>query len=382
MHAALLQHAPQPLGASTEPRCASTLNAMQNGEWVTTTICDTNTTMRHPMCTAEGQVWRPRDGCSLRLFNGTDACELLRANGGLIILGDSIQRHFYQGLINVLSEDYELGSLASSHHDEHREILPAHHHDKAPSPLLPGTHEQENETTAATLQPLDECTGEAQYDEKSCRFPRDLDRQPLPGCGGSDVAQLLQLWQVRSWWEGALGWVAKVRRVRDRGGTIVAGGGIHDGFDSSKYGRVLHHLATQVLTHPPCNEHARNEHAASHHDTSNSTSSAQRCPMVIWMSMHSQLESLKPEQYREDQSNQVVLSFNAEMARNAADETTRLHGALKVFDTFNVTSGARSFDGTHHGRAVSVLKAQLLLNLIDESRRPKRGVSRGRVQRL
>ena len=25
MHAALLQHAPQPLGASTEPRCASTL---------------------------------------------------------------------------------------------------------------------------------------------------------------------------------------------------------------------------------------------------------------------------------------------------------------------------------------------------------------------
>ena len=65
------------------------------------------------------------------------------------------------------------------------------------------------------------------------------------------------------------------------------------------------------------------------------------------MSMHSQLEALKPEQYREEQSNQHVLAFNADMARAAAH--TQLGCAVKTFDTFRVTSGARSFDGTHHG---------------------------------
>ena len=54
-----------------------------------------------------------------------------------------------------------------------------------------------------------------------------------------------------------------------------------------------------------------------------------------------------------------MLAFNTEVTREA------LALGFGVFDTFNLTEyGPFSFDGTHYGRAVNSLKAQLLLNYL------------------
>ena len=39
---------------------------------------------------------------------------------------------------------------------------------------------------------------------------------------------------------------------------------------------------------------------------------------------------------------------------------------VDVFDVFNLTLGLHSYDGTHYGAGVNMMKAQLLLNYLRE----------------
>ena len=39
---------------------------------------------------------------------------------------------------------------------------------------------------------------------------------------------------------------------------------------------------------------------------------------------------------------------------------------VDVFDVFNLTLGLHSYDGTHYGPGVNMMKAQLLLNYLRE----------------
>ena len=59
-------------------------------------------------------------------------------------------------------------------------------------------------------------------------------------------------------------------------------------------------------------------------------------------------------------SNEYGKEFNANVA-------AYLHNfRIPVFDTFSVTDGVMSIDGTHYGFGVNVLKAQLFLNYIQQ----------------
>ena len=60
-----------------------------------------------------GYVWRPR-GCKLRLFTASEACRVVQRNRGLFICGESLQRHLYEGLLLVLTGNYEQGALANT----------------------------------------------------------------------------------------------------------------------------------------------------------------------------------------------------------------------------------------------------------------------------
>lgn len=43
----------------------------------------------------EGYLWQPQ-GCYLRIYNATDAVALLSRTRGLIVVGESVERHLYQ----------------------------------------------------------------------------------------------------------------------------------------------------------------------------------------------------------------------------------------------------------------------------------------------
>ena len=43
----------------------------------------------------EGYLWQPQ-GCYLRIYTATDAVALLSRTRGLIVVGESVERHLYQ----------------------------------------------------------------------------------------------------------------------------------------------------------------------------------------------------------------------------------------------------------------------------------------------
>jgi hypothetical protein len=71
--------------------------------------------------------------------------------------------------------------------------------------------------------------------------------------------------------------------------------------------------------------------------------------------------SRKPAQFQFQQNNGAIKPFNAVVAGAAA------RAGLDVFDVFNITVGAYSYDGTHFGMTVGVLKAHLLINILATS---------------
>ena len=139
-------------------RSCSVLEALQSGVWEQDdSHCMTKSAMLSMMCTRThwevanadlsrlGRLWVPTCG-TFRVYDGVAACDVLRRLGGLVVVGESIERHVYMGLLLVLSDDYDTGGLAD-------------------------------------LDNSGYCSGERQFVLAQCRSPRDLDRRPIKHCG-------------------------------------------------------------------------------------------------------------------------------------------------------------------------------------------------------
>ena len=87
---------------------------------------------------------------------------------------------------------------------------------------------------------------------------------------------------------------------------------------------------------------------------------ASQRPLIIWLKPHAQ-GSLKPIPYIVSQGNDRVIRFNQEMRRFLEPFQ------VPEFDTFNLTLGVHSYDGTHYGFGVNMMKAQLFMNFLDET---------------
>ena len=71
--------------------------------------------------------------------------------------------------------------------------------------------------------------------------------------------------------------------------------------------------------------------------------------------------SLKDKNHDFPSYNDRIVRFNLSMEKYLS-----VHG-IPVFDTFSLTSGVRSIDGTHFGMGLNMVKAQLFLNFLQES---------------
>ena len=74
---------------------------------------------------------------------------------------------------------------------------------------------------------------------------------------------------------------------------------------------------------------------------------------------------LKPISYHRDQGNSAITSFNENLAKYCQENK------IAVFDSFNMTTGVNSFDGTHFGIGVNMMKVQILLNYLEEKYSPQ-----------
>jgi hypothetical protein len=83
-------------------------------------------------------------------------------------------------------------------------------------------------------------------------------------------------------------------------------------------------------------------------------------PHLVWLTTHS-AGPLKPRSFYLRQGNHAILEYNLKLS----DYCRRLN--ITVLDTFNMTLGVHSFDGTHYGFGVNMIKAQVVFNYLRET---------------
>ena len=163
--------------------CSDPLESMRSGAWTRSrdaefcrsrlpalrVLCSSNASDVHASTKhAQGEVrdrrpsgllWHAAN-CSMRHFSAPAACELLRANGGLLAVGDSTMRHLFMGFLSVVSDDYDRGAVSQD-------------------------SVQRNETLRrAGNDSSVECRGDLQFSSNLCRRVRDLATSPIAHCPG------------------------------------------------------------------------------------------------------------------------------------------------------------------------------------------------------
>ena len=254
--------------ADDEPACSDVLLEMQRGEWVhSAAVCESSSRAARVLCSTNqsvgygtvdsrpvGLLWRPR-ACSLRIYDGAGACAVLRRAGGVVVLGESFERHLYMGLLNVLTEDYDEGAL--THGGRLRGFSPS------------------------------ACRGERQYTERDCRRHRDTRREPIAGCGGAEVVVYHDLSHAQHWERRNLSALLRPRA------TVIAGFGLHEDLNSTRVASGLLNLLRAVAVFGPSRE--------------------QQQPRVLWASRPAQ-GALKPHEFIKSQDNAHLIAFNEAMA--------------------------------------------------------------------
>ncbi|XP_071078780.1 uncharacterized protein [Haliotis cracherodii] len=174
------------------------------------------------------------------------------------------------------------------------------------------------------------CSGMNAFGFKECRKYIDI----KPGhslCNGSVHVNFAS----HAHFYTKLGMLRYVKLSVSRRRHIIIGGiGIHDNANSS--------LATTYIK--PSLALLRNR--------------TSKWPLLMWSNIHS--PGLTKSPYHSYQGPQNILEFNKAMTR------LFMKHDVPVLDTFNLTKGVTSFDGTHYGIGVNLMKAQILLNYIAE----------------
>ncbi|GAA5824400.1 hypothetical protein JCM11251_000406 [Rhodosporidiobolus azoricus] len=255
-----------------------------------------------------------KEGCRApHLYEREEACDLLKAFGGVMLRGDSFVRHVVNALFILLS-----GSNGG-----------------------------------AVMEEGERCRGNAMFDDRKahCREKSVTNSQtmPQPVCGGDahiffDYASWgaqpshLLLTAYDQWRWNLPAHKSILSHV------YIAGFGLH------------HHLNTRTgilgFIRP---------------FLSRSATLFPR-PIGLWMGIHAPAPG-KPERWAEEQGEKNVKRYNGEVKQFldavSPGEFVEEDGPMKVADWYNVTDGAESYDGSHYSYQVNMEKAVLLLNLLD-----------------
>lgn len=270
--------------------------------------CERCTDFRN-IVSAELNEFVPSSGCEFKNFTSGQACQLLSERvSSVSLIGDSLVRHFHNALMILFTDDKENGCLVKDIDDNHRELC------------------------SGDMQFVDagKATCHGQTAKKASQLPEGKFCQ-----GKYNFEYSFNEFYSMKHAKLALG---KVREKLNKTNSVIAlGVGLHIGLKADK---VFNDYLKPILQ--------LKEQAAS------------QWPLVVWITTHAH-GSLKPISFIKSQGNDKITRFNKDM-----EEFLKPLG-IPVFDTFNLTLGVHSYDGTHYGFGVNMMKAQLFMNFLDET---------------
>ena len=284
--------------------------------------CGKDCTDFRKILSAEQCDWVPSSGCHMRNFTSETACKLMSERiSSLVLIGDSLMRHFHNALMILFTNDPLEGALRADLDNETRTLC------------------------AGEMQFVD--SGKSNCHGKTTQKISDLAKEKF--CRGSyDFDYYFNEAYSLQYSKRALAEVKQ--RLKIKNSVIVMGVGLHMDFNAevimAKYVEPMLHLREK--------------------EGGNTT-----WPQLIWVTVHAH-GSLKPLAFRSSQGNDKVAQFNDKMRQYLEPR------GVKVFDTFDLTRGIHSYDGTHYGVGVNMLKAQLLMNFLEETMESKDSESKTR----
>ena len=272
-------------------------------------VCDQCTDYRQEI-SAEMFVWEPVNGCLFTKFSSEEACRMMSEKFfRLLLIGDSLVRHLFNALMILFTNDPEKGSLRGDL--------------------------SSNETA--------NCLGFMQFVDSgpsSCHLktltsiPHEKGNKSF--CGGNYKFDLV----FKEFYSSAeaTNLLATVRRHINKNKVIIAiGVGFHMDLNAKKVQKEMLEPVLELKK-----------------------SFGAKWPYILWLSTHAN-GSLKDTNYDVPSFDERIARFNQDMEKYLAEY------GIPVFDTFSLTRGVRSIDGTHFGMGVNMVKAQLLLNFIKEN---------------
>ena len=291
---------------STAPCCNHEIAWCGSGE--KNCSCDRCRDFRNTV-TAELSEFVPSSGCEFNNFTSEEACKLLSERvTSLTLIGDSLVRHLNVALLILFSNDKETGSLIKDIHESHIGLC------SGDMQFVDGGKTTCHGKTAGNIDQLSKgkfCQGKHNFQYSFHAF--------------YSLAQ-------------AKFALDEVREHLHKNNSVVAiGVGLHIGLNAKE---VLNGYLKPILRLK---------------EQANST-----WPLIVWLTVHAQ-GSLKPIQFLQHQNNEIIYRFNREL--RAFLEPI----GVPIFDTFNLTLGVHSYDGTHYGFGVNMIKAQLFLNFLNQT---------------
>ena len=260
--------------------------------------------------------------CGYTAFSSAEACGIVSHYDAIILYGDSFIRHLMGGLLMALRGDFEVGALKP--------------------------RDAANDTVRAA------CRCEDQFGEKLCRHHTQWTAYTSHGFPAPCAAHhalikyaypVLPEWLLRGYPMSPF-YLDIVQQQLARSAhtglrvLVLFAGVLHDPFFRYENITVSRLFDTAVLPLSEMLDEWDPERVRTD---------------FLLATVHAQQWN-KPAQYLKLQANTRVLQYNKQIHEWAA----RLRAP--VFDTFNATLNASSFDGSHYGARVNFLKAQLLLN--------------------
>lgn len=256
---------------------------------------------------AELAQWLPVNGCRVTNFTQFSACESISKRiSSVTFIGDSLVRHFFSAMLIILTNDPLHGALKFNIPPKMRDI----------------------------------CKGDSQFVDSICHIHTAMTwREVTDNPNFCDGWARFQISYVKAYKVevASLALLAVKQRLNKVGSVVLMGIGIHNNFNASAVVESYLEPAVRLIA-----------------------TSKNGWPHLIWLSTHS-MGPLKPINYHRDQGNPAILSFNENLAKYCNEHN------ITVFDTFSMTKGVHSFDGTHFGVGVNMMKVQILLNYLEET---------------
>ena len=257
--------------------------------------------------------WIPTfNDCKFTNFTSEEACSLMSERiSRLVLIGDSLVRHLFNAMMILFTNDPQRGSLR-------------------PSRDHPMNHEMEN--CEGAMQFVDGGTPSC-HTKTLTSIPLDTQRSFCRGHNKFDFF-FKEYYNM----DKAPDILETVRQNLNKEKTIIAVGvGLHIDLNAEKVQKYIMEPVLEIKK-----------------------SSGSVWPYILWISVHAH-GSLKDTYYNIPSHNDRVIRFNLDM------ENYLSAFGIPVFDTFNLTRGVRSIDGTHFGMGINIMKAQLFMNFIKET---------------